>query len=127
MAVSPLETVASFVDAARVLLQDRLEPFRYDTDSLVLALNLALSDARRLRPDFFLHYEDFEQPPVSITDTWVEFPHFYKSALVYYMVGFAQLRDEEDSSDARAAALMQKFSGTLLGGQALVQGYSVVQ
>jgi len=125
--MAALETVANFVDTARVLLQDRISPYRYETDQLVTALNIALSDARRLRPDLFL--PNFEIPfyPVETLNTKVQFPEFYKSALLYYIVGFAQLRDEEDTSDARAAALMQKFSGTLLGGQALVSGYAVVQ
>jgi len=122
-----LETVTDFVDAARVLLQDRISPYRYETDQLVTALNIALSDARRLRPDFFL--PSFAVPfyPLDNMGAAVVFPEFYKSALLYFIVGFAQLRDEEDTSDARAAALLQKFSGTLLGGQALVQGYAVVQ
>jgi hypothetical protein len=110
-----LETVGDLVDSARVLLQDRVAPYRYETDQLVVALNTALADARRIRPDIFL--PKFTVPVYSSADlaAVVNFPVFYKSALLYFMVGFAHLRDEEDTADARAAALLGKFSSELLG------------
>lgn len=110
-----LETVGDLVANARVLLQDLVVPYRYNTNELVAALNIALADARRIRPDIFL--PNFTVPVYTEADTavTVTFPVFYKSALLYFMVGFAHLRDEEDTADARAAALMLMFSTSLTG------------
>ena len=110
-----LETVADLVDNARVLLQDRVVPYRYETDQLVAALNIALQDARRIRPDIFL--PDFKIPSYSPADLTaiIKFPDFYKSALLYFVVGFSYIRDQEDTSDARAGALVSKFTAELLG------------
>jgi hypothetical protein len=38
----------------------------------------------------------------------------YRSALVYYVIGRIQLRDDEPTVDARAGALLQKFTAQLL-------------
>jgi hypothetical protein len=38
----------------------------------------------------------------------------YRLPFVYFMVGHAQLRDEEDTADARASAFLTKFTSTLL-------------
>jgi hypothetical protein len=49
-----LETVADYVDDARVLLLDQVQPYRYDDTSLLTALNVALLEGRRLRADLFV-------------------------------------------------------------------------
>jgi hypothetical protein len=110
-----LETVADLVANARVLLQDRIEPYRYETDQLVAALNIALQDARRIRPDIFL--PNFTIPSYSSADmsATIVFPEFYKSALLYFVVGFAHMRDEEATADARATALLGTFNAELTG------------
>ena len=38
----------------------------------------------------------------------------YRSTLVYYVVGRMQLRDDEPTTDQRAASLIQKFTMQLL-------------
>ena len=38
----------------------------------------------------------------------------YRSSLVYYIVGRAQLRDDEPTTDQRAGAMLQKFIGQML-------------
>ena len=42
----------------------------------------------------------------------------YRMAFVYYMCGQAQLRDEEETQDTRAAAFLQLFERALTGGKA---------
>jgi len=110
-----LETVADLVDTVRVLLQDRIAPYRYETDQLVAALNIALQDARRIRPDIFL--PSFTVPTYSSANmsAVVVFPEFYKSALLYFMAGFAHMRDEEETMDTRIASYMLAFRSELLG------------
>ena len=45
-------------------------------------------------------------------------PVQYQMSVVYYMLGFAQLQDNEDVQDSRAASLLTKFTAQLLGVQA---------
>ena len=107
-----LDTVGKVMDYVRVLLQDTLEPYRYPIEDLIVALNMAMLDARRLRPDLFL-YTPTEVPFYSITSEVIDIDQQYRMALVFFVAGQAQFRDEEDVQDARAAAFLQKFSQML--------------
>ena len=109
-----LGTVADYVAQARIPLQDQVEPFRYATDDLVQALNMSVMQARRIRPDLFL--KTFSSlPSFSAADTTpVEVDPQYRVAFLYFIVGHAQLRDEEDTQDARAAAFINKFVSQLV-------------
>lgn len=106
-------TVQSFITNARVLLQDTVEEYRYSDEELLVGLNMALLEARRLRPDFFVEAED-DPPQYTLVDaTEVEIdPQFYL-AFLHFVVGHAQLRDEEDVTDARASAFLQSFAAKL--------------
>lgn len=108
-----LSTVQKVIDEARVLLLDKTAPFRYSDAELTEALNIAILEARRLRPDLFL--QTFAALPfyVSMTDAFSIEP-MYRPAFVYYIVGRAQLRDDEATQDARASVLMNKFVGQML-------------
>ena len=67
--------------------------------------------ARRLRADLFLNKD---VPFFSAVDTTaVDFEQQYRTALLYYVCGNAQLRDEENTEDNRAATFMTKFVGQL--------------
>ena len=107
-----LDTVGKITDYVRVLLQDTIEPYRYPTVDLISALNIGLLDARRLRPDLFL-YTPTDVPAYSATSEVIDIDQQYRMALVYYIVGQAQFRDEEDVQDARAAAFLAKFTQLL--------------
>lgn len=107
-----LETVAMYVDYARELLQDtKNSPYRYSDASLVRALALALPEAKKLRPDLFLNVTT---PTISANDaTVVPMDEMYRTSLVYYMCGIAQLRDDEEVQDQRAAAFLGMFQAKL--------------
>ena len=110
-----LETVAKYVDYARELLQDTKDtPYRYSDASLVRALSLALPEAKLLRPDLFLNVTI---PTITANDsTVVPMDEMYRTALVYYMCGIAQLRDDEEVQDQRAAAFIGMFQAKLRAG-----------
>lgn len=118
MAVAALDTVGKIIDYARILLQDTIEPFRYPTDQLIQILNFSVMDARRIRPDLFLEVQPSPANPTvipyytDVTDP-VTIDQQYRLALVYFVVGQANLRDEEETQDARAAAMMLKFAQML--------------
>lgn len=112
-----LGTVQEYVTQARVLLQDEVEPYRYEDAELLVSLNMAILEARRLRPDMFLDTFDDLPGDYSVVDgTEVEIDEQYRSAFLYYIVGMAQARDEEDTQDARATAFLNLFQNQLRGG-----------
>lgn len=109
-----LGTVAELVATARVLLMDTIEPYRYLDDQLVTGLNLGLLEARRIRPDLFMWSPNDTPAYTAVDATPVDIDQQYRSAILYYVVGHAQLRDEEDTSDVRSATLMNSFMLQLL-------------
>ena len=117
---SALETVQDYVDESRRLLQDQITPFRYPDADLVAALNIGLAEARRLRPDLFLPSFAIPYFTTLAADGGkaVAIEVQFRSAFVYYLVGRMQLRDDESTTDARAASLLNKFIGQLMTVQA---------
>lgn len=123
-----LVTVADYVAQARTLLQDLVQPYRYSDNDLVAGINLAFYEISRLRPDLLMNtaysakvtprrtlaaptvpsYTSSDQTPN------VAIPDQYRLALLYFIVGFAQLRDTEEVQDARASQFMNKFTSQLL-------------
>jgi hypothetical protein len=114
---SALETIGQYIAEARRLLQDQITPYRYPDVDLVEAINIGLMEARRVRADLFLPAFVMPWSDTSGTiDTAKAVPldPMYRSTLVYYIVGRAQLRDDESTTDQRAAALITKFTAQLL-------------
>jgi len=109
-----LDTVQDYVREARTLLQDTVPAYRYSDAELLSALNLGMLTAWRLRPDLFIA---LSTPPyfTSNDGTSVTMDVGYRMPFIYFMVGHAQLRDEEDTQDARAAAFLGKFTQQLMG------------
>jgi len=118
--MAALATVQAYIDRARMLLQDRVPPFRYPDDDLVQALNLSILEMRRLRPDLMRAYFREELPDYSATATnvAVNLDPMYRVAVVYYICAHMQLQDEEDVTDARAGAFLNKFNAQMLALQA---------
>jgi len=112
--MATLDTVSDYVTEARVLLQDTVVPYRYPDADLVRALNIGLQEAYRMRADLFLSALDFTIPNVTTLSDPVPMEMGYRQAFIYYMVGRAQLRDQEDTTDQRAGALLQKFAAQML-------------
>jgi hypothetical protein len=111
-----LETVTNYVTEARVLLQDVVPTYRYGDAELVMTLNLGIMTARRNRPDLFLSVAtipQFTAADIASNTVFVMDPQ-YRVAFLFFMVGFAQLRDEEDTQDTRAAAFIGKFTQQLM-------------
>jgi hypothetical protein len=112
-----LDTVGQYLEEARRLLQDEDIPYRYEDDDLVDAMNIGMLEARRLRADLFLPL--FEIPWFTPTGTIdmaapVSMDTLYLSAMVYYIVGRSQLRDDESTTDHRESAFLTKFVGQML-------------
>lgn len=114
--MAQLSTVGDYIDESRRLLQDEQTPYRYPDKDIVEALNIGLMEVRRLRADLFLPSFTVPAPSSTTIDTaaTIALDMMYRSALVYYIVGRMQLRDDEQGSDQRAGALLQKFVQQLM-------------
>lgn len=111
-----LDTVEDYIDDARVLLLDMVAPYRYDDPSLLVALNVTLLEARRLRPDLFMCFAGMRVPAYSVNDnTAVPIEEQFRLAILHGMVGHALERDQEDVQDARSAAFLLYMANLLIG------------
>lgn len=110
-----LTTVQDYLDRCRVLLQDTIVPYRYADTDLVAALDMAIMEARRIRPELFQSYFGAALPQYSggSMSANVDIDVQYRTAFMYYMVGHAQLQDDENTTDARATVFLQKFVAQL--------------
>lgn len=111
-----LDTVQDYVDRARTLLLDQIEPYRYPTEDLVEALNMGILETRRLRPDLMKSFFRSSLPDFSASamSDMVPIDPMYRVAFVYYICGHAQLRDDENNQDSRSAAMLNKFVAQML-------------
>jgi len=117
---SALDTINDYIDDGRVLLQDTIAPYRYDDDSLVVAMNVTLLEARRLRADLFLYNKCAPgkkgvQSFQGKDGTEVQMEEPFRMAILYGMVAHALMRDQEDIQDARASAFLNLFNTMLVG------------
>lgn len=109
-----LDTVAEYLTECRIQLQDEVVPYRYSDAELVANLNMGILESRRYRADFFPSSDD-DLPSYSAaaTSVSVDIDPMYRVAFVYYIVGQAQLRDEENTQDTRAGTFLKKFASML--------------
>lgn len=109
-------TVGEVIGQVRVLLQDEdAVAYRYSTASLVQALNSGLLETKRLRPDIYRHRNlDVPQYTETQMTSPLDYEPMYIPGLVNYVVGLAQLRDGEETTDSRAATLINTFISKLV-------------
>jgi hypothetical protein len=122
------KTYEDLILESRALLQDSLSPYRYEDSKLLNILNRGLQDLGRIRPDAFYSLYDANTLNIPIiTDTdpapegdtlWtadfgIEM-QFYPP-LVSYVVGVAELFDDEFTLDGRAMALLNQFRMSVIG------------
>ena len=119
-----LSIVSDYIGDSRTLLQDTIQPYRYQDNELITALNVAMMDARRLRPDLFLgdlietYFDTIGTFNVGSPGRQVPVEYPFRLAVLYGMCAHALTRDQEDVQDARAAAFLQIFVEKLTGTKA---------
>ena len=122
------KTYQNLVTESRELLQDTvLDCQRYSDATLLNILNRGLQDLGRMRPDAF--YSDFLSNSLNVpeivltgagagqidwTDPFAAEMQFYP-ALVGYVVGVAEITDDEYTVDGRAALLLAQFRNGVIG------------
>ena len=131
--------VTHYVYMARLELQDLILPYRYPDTTVVRALNRAVAELSRLRPDILLDLK-YQSPlgkgdiddgipsQYAITDigfdsagnyvegkgTFVPIPSKYISAVEWFMPGWLQFFDVTDTQDQRAQGFLAKFQQHLI-------------
>jgi hypothetical protein len=113
-----LNTVADYIADARTLLQDVIPPYRYDDASLLVALNVTLLEARRIRSDLFvfnMRVLGQTQAFAEVDDTYVEMELQFRLAILHGLCAHALERDQEDVQDSRATSYFALFSAGLVG------------
>ena len=110
-------TYSQVIERARRILQDLdAGNFRYGDQEMVDAVNDALLEVRRVRPDLFISV-GFDPQDVDIADiaiTFLPIEAYYFQTLVYLTSGYAMLRDDRFSLDSRAVNLLNKGVSQLI-------------
>jgi hypothetical protein len=113
-----LNSVADYVADARTLLQDLIPDYRYNEASMLTALNVALLEARRIKPELFVYNWEVGgqvQSFKEVDDTYVDIEPQFRLALLHGLCGHALERDQEDVQDTRATAFLALFTQGLVG------------
>lgn len=109
-------TVSDILTQSRELLQDKVSPYRYSDEAMIFAINEALFEAMRLRPDLFTAEQRRELTRLAATDDVLPLPQIYFAQLVNYVVGRCEMREDEFATDKRAATLLSAFFTALVRG-----------
>jgi hypothetical protein len=113
-------SVGEVIEQVRTLLQDTdnlAGEYRYSTDSLITNLNQCMMELFRLRPDLFLEV-GFVVPLFNTNnlDVQIGIEPQYMPAVVYYVVGLTQARDDEQNQDSRATGFLKVFQSAIVTG-----------
>lgn len=119
------KTYQDVLTEARVILQDSdSSKYRVSDIDLVAKLNRSLQELYRMRPDAFYNSYDFEtdasEPTVGeitvarLSREFAPDMMFY-TAIVYFVVGSAELLEDEYTTDGRAATLLAGFRQAVIG------------
>lgn len=121
---SSVYTVQNVLSETREVLQD-LDPnnVRYPTSQLVEYINDAVFQARRIRPDIFvsLYLTQIPLIPTTLTPDSAyaaypfPMPDIYFLGVVNFVIGRAEIRDDEFALDSRAMTFMQSWESVLNG------------
>jgi hypothetical protein len=111
-------TVADYVADARTILQDLIPDYRYEDPSMLTALNAAMLEARRIKPELFVYNWEVGgqvQSFTAVDDTYVAIEPQFRLAIVHGVIGHALERDQEDYQDQRATSFLALFTQGLVG------------
>lgn len=108
--------VSDVLTQARELLQDKVSPYRYSDASMITAINEAMFEARRLRPDLFSTQLRSSLTRVTASGDALPFDDHMVAPVVNYVVGRAEMREDEFATDRRAALLSAAFYTALVKG-----------
>ena len=121
-------TYANLISEVRQFTQDSEAPYRNEDSFYIEILNRGLQEVGRLRPDALYDLFDANTlnvpvvlesgtPATGEVLTTEEFQlemQFY-SPMFAFMIGMAEIQDDEFTDEGRAAMLLTQFRNTILG------------
>lgn len=102
-----MATFQSVIDDARVFLKDA-DKVRYTDANLLTYANDVVRECKRIRPDFFLGSYSSVLSTFILGDT-VPIPIEYHQFLKDFIIGRAEMVDDEYANESRAVALLIRF------------------
>ena len=102
-----MATFQSVIDDARVFLKDS-DKVRYTDANLLTYANDVVRECKRIRPDFFLGSYSSVLSTFVLGDT-VPIPIEYHQFLKDFIIGRAEMVDDEYANESRAVALLIRF------------------
>ena len=110
------QTIQDVIDIAREHLKDEIsEEYRYSDNSLIRGFNVCLTAIWNLRPEVFPPSKEFVTYTTADLGKPFPIPLIFFHPVVFFVVGYAELRDDEFTDDTRATSLMNKFEADLKG------------
>ena len=107
--------VSDMIAMVRDVLQDD-DADRYSNARLIRGINLGVLDTRRVRPDLFIgRYSEPTWQATALSDEF-PLPEVIVPSIVKYTAGWAELADDEYTTDGRAASLLTAFRTDLGAG-----------
>lgn len=110
--------VSTLITHARMLLQDTVEPYRYTDQSMLGIINECMLEARRVRPDLFLGRLREDLDFVDTTGDDLPLKQQFFGPMLNFLVGRAEMRDDEFANDKRAITLYSAFHASMTKGPA---------
>lgn len=104
--------VSEVITQARYILGDTQMPYRYTQAELVLHVNSAVGEVKRVRPDHFDGTQDDDLQFVAEEDPF-PLQDLLFIPCVFYVAGTAELTDDEHVNSSRAAGGVQRFYAAL--------------
>lgn len=121
-------TYAQLISEVRQFTQDAEAPFRNEDSFYIEILNRGLHEIGRLRPDAFYDLFDANALNVPIviasgtpgtnevlTTAAFQLEMQFYNPIFSFMVGMAEVQDDEFTDEGRAAMLLTQFRNTILG------------
>ena len=102
-----MATFQSVIDDARVFLKDA-DKVRYTDANLLTYANDVVRECKRIRPDFFLGSYSTVLGTFVLADT-VPIPIEYHQFLKDFIIGRAEMVDDEYANESRAVTLLIRF------------------
>jgi hypothetical protein len=112
-------SLASVLRQVRTIIQDE-DGERYTNQQLIDALNMAIAEMKRIRPDITSLHGTVTGYPFSVGDAndrvLLPVDDEYLAPVVGFISGWVELSDDEFTVDSRASQLLQRFQTQLVAG-----------
>lgn len=122
-----MSTYADLISEARDFTQDAVAPFRNDDSFYLKHVNRGLQELGRMRPDAFYELYDANSlnvpvvvasgavDPQVLTTEEFQIDMMFYAPMLAYIIGMAEVQDDEFTDEGRASMLLTQFRGTVLG------------